>query len=120
METPKELVKEMAKARGTKRSNGDESDEDQDCKGKPTCCYCHMEGHMVWNCQSMKRGEPPVPKERTETTANGNDDTITARDWLEITTTIEKYCVTDTGGKAPPANESWYLDWASSSHICGD
>jgi hypothetical protein len=35
-------------------------------------------------------------------------------------TTIENYWVTDTGGKTAPSKESWYLDCASTSHICGD
>jgi hypothetical protein len=63
----------------------------------------------------MKRGDPPVTKECTETSAK--DDTITAR---VSTETIENYWVTDTGGKTAPSKESWYLDCASTSHICGD
>jgi hypothetical protein len=46
----------------------------------------------------MKRGDPPVTKESTETAAKAKDDTITNRDLAEITR-IENYWVTDTGGK---------------------
>jgi hypothetical protein len=35
-------------------------------------------------------------------------------------TTIENYWVRDTGGKSAPSKESWYLDCASTSHVCGD
>jgi hypothetical protein len=75
---------------------------------------------MVWNCPSMKRGDSPVTKESTETAATAKHDTITARDSAEMTTTIENYWVTETGGKTAPSKESWYLDCASTSHICGD
>jgi hypothetical protein len=68
----------------------------------------------------MKRGDPPVTNASTETAAKAKDDTITARDSAEMTTTIENYWVTDTGGKTAPSKESWYLDCASTSHICGD
>jgi hypothetical protein len=37
-----------------------------------------------------------------------------------MTTTIKNYRVTDTGGRTAPSKESWYLDCASTSHICGD
>jgi hypothetical protein len=68
----------------------------------------------------MKRGDPPVTKESTETEAKAKDDTITTRDLAEMTTPIENYWVTDTGGKTAPSKESWYLDCSSASHICGD
>jgi len=113
-------AKGKGKGKGRKSWKGDESDEDQDRKGKPTCFYCHKEGHKVWNCPSMKRGDPPVTKENTETAAKAKDDTTAARDSAEMTTTIENYWVTDTGGKTAPSKESWYLDCASTSHICGD
>jgi len=115
-------AKGKGKGKGRKSWKGDESDEDQgDRKSQPTCFYCHKEGHKVWNCPSMKRGDSPVTKESTETAAKAKDDTITAaRDSAEMTTTIENYWVTDTGGKTAPSKESWYLDCASTSHICGD
>jgi len=70
----------------------------------------------------MKRGDPPVTKESTETAAKAKDDTITAttRDSAEMTTTIRNYWVTDTGGKTAPSKGSWYLDCALTSYICGD
>jgi len=104
------------KGKGRKSGKGDESDEDQDRKGKLTCFYCHKEGHKVWNCPSMKRGDPAVTKESTETAAK--DDTITTA--RVSAKTIENYWVTDTGRKTVPSKESWYLDCASTSHICGD
>jgi len=80
------------KGKGRKSWKGDESDEDQDCKGKPTCFHCHKEGNKVWNCQGMKRGEPPVTKDSTETAAKAKDDIITAaRDSAEMTRIIENY-----------------------------
>jgi len=109
-------AKGKGKGKDRKSWKGDESDEDQDRKGKPTCFYCHKEGHKVWNCPSMKRGDPPVTKESTETAAK--DDTITA---VSVSAeTIKNYWVTTTGGKPAPSKESWYLDCASTSHICGD
>jgi len=63
----------------------------------------------------MKRDDPPVTKECTESSAK--DDTITTR---VSTETIENYWVKDTGGNTTPSKESWYLDCASTSHICGD
>ena len=68
----------------------------------------------------MKRGDPPITKECTKTAAKVKDDTIIARDSVEMTTTIENYWVTDTGGNTAPSKESWYLDCASTSHVCGD
>jgi hypothetical protein len=109
------------KSKGRKSWKGDESDEDQgDRKSQPTCFYCHTEGHNVWNCPSMKRGDSPVTKESTETAAKAKDDTITTRDSAEITTTIANYWVTDTGRKMAPSKVSWNLDCASTSHICED
>jgi len=76
---------------------------------------------MVWNFPSMNCGDPPVMKESTETAAKAKDNTITtARDLAEMMTTIENYWVTDTSGKMAPSKESWYLDFASTSHVCGD
>jgi len=105
--------------KGRKSWKGGESDEDQgDRKSQPTCFYCHQEGHKVWNCPSMKRGDPPVTQERTEIPAK--DDSINAARVSAEMTTIENHWVTDTGGKTAPSKESWYLDCASTSHICGD
>ena len=55
----------------------------------------------------MKRGDPPITKESTKTAAKVKDDTITARDSAEMTTTIENYWVTDTRGNTAPSKESW-------------
>jgi len=66
----------------------------------------------------MKRGDPSVKKESTDTAAK--DDTITAARVLAEMTTIENYWVTDTGRKTAPSKKSWYLDCASTSHICGN
>ena len=107
------------KGKGRKSWKGDESDKDQDRKGKPTCFYCHKEGHKVWNCPSMKRGDSPATQESTGMPAK--DDSITAARVSAEMTTIENYWVTDTtGGKTAPSKESWYLHCASTSHVCGD
>jgi hypothetical protein len=66
----------------------------------------------------MKRSDPPVTKERTKIPAK--DDIVTVARVSAEMTTIENYWVTDTGGKTAPSKESWYLDCASTSHICGD
>jgi len=79
---------------------------------------CHKEGHKIWNCQSMKRGEPPVTKKSTETAAKAKDNTITTAS-VEMTT-IENYWVTDTGRITAPSKDSWYLNCASTTHLGGD
>jgi len=80
------------KDQGRKSWKGDKSDEDQDCKDKPTCFHCHKAGHKVQNCQSTKCGEPPVTKESTETAAIAKDNTITlATESVEMMTTIKNY-----------------------------
>ena len=108
--------------KGRKSSKGNESGEDQGTrKGHPTCFYCHEKGQKVWNCPSVKRSDPPVTNESTETAAKAKDDTITAaRDSVEMRTTIENYWVAERGGKTAPSKESWYLDCASTSQVCGD
>jgi len=95
-------AKGQAKGKSRKSRNGHESDEDQDRKGKPTCFYCHMEGYKVWNCLSMKQGDPPITKESTGTSAM--DDTLTAA--RVPAETIENYWVTDTGRNTAPSKES--------------
>jgi len=112
-------AKGKSKGKGSKSWKGDESDEDLgDRKSQLTCFYCHKEGHEVWNCPSMKRSDPPVTKESTEIPPK--DGSITAARFSAEMMTIEHYWVTDTGGKTAPSKESWYLDCASTSHICGD
>ena len=114
-------AKGKGNGKGRKSWKGHESDENQVRKGNPTCCHCHKEGHMVWNCQSMQCGESPVRKVSTETAAKTRDGTInTARDSAEMTTTIKNYWVTDTGGKTAPSKESSYWDCDTTSHICAD
>jgi len=90
-------TKRKSKGKGRKGWKGDESDEDQDRKGKPTCFYCHKEGHKVWNCPSMKGGDPPITKECTETAAKAKDDYISPTKDSADMTTIENCGVTDTG-----------------------
>jgi hypothetical protein len=55
----------------------------------------------------MKHGDSPVTKESTKNAANAKDDTITASDSAEMTTTIDNCWVTETGGKTAPSKESW-------------
>ena len=112
-------AKGKGKGKGRNSWKGDESDEDPgDRKSQPTCFNCHKEGHKVWNCPSMKRGDPPVTQDSTEIPAK--DDSITAARASAEMTTIENYWVTDTGGKTAPSKQSWYLDCPSTSHRCGD
>ena len=113
--------KGKCKGKGKRRKSWkrDKSDEDQgDRKSQTTCVNCHQEGHQVWNCPSMTRGDLPVSQENTVLPAK--DDCNTAARVLAEMTRIESYWVTDTGGKLAPSKESGYLDCASTSHMCGD
>jgi hypothetical protein len=62
--------------KGSRGWKADASDKDQDRMGKATCFYFHKEDHLVWNCPSMKCGNPPVTNESTEAPAKAKDDSI--------------------------------------------
>ena len=68
------------------------------------CYRCHKVGHIARYCPSTA---PVESAALTETAA------------ATTTTTIENYWMTDTNGESP-SKESWYLDCATTSHICGD
>jgi hypothetical protein len=59
----------------------------------------------------MERAAPRDSALQTETSAAAAAATTT--------TSIENYWMTVTNGKSP-LKESWYLAWATTSHICGD
>jgi len=67
---------------------------------------CHKVGHIARNCPSTA----PVESSAATETAAAAETT---------TTSIEDYWMTTTGREAP-SKESWYLDCATTSHVCGD
>jgi hypothetical protein len=67
------------------------------------CYRCHKIGHIARYCPSTAPVESAAP---TETAA-------------ATTTSIENYWMTVTNGESP-SKESWYLDCATTTHICGD
>jgi hypothetical protein len=90
-------------ASGSESSNSD--DEKKRRRRQTQECYrCHKVGHIARYRPSTVPVESAAP---TEIAA-----AIT-------TTSIENYWMTVTNGKSP-SKESWYLDCATTSHICGD
>jgi len=71
------------------------------------CYRCHKKGHIARYCPSTALVEREAP---TETAAAAAAATTT--------TSIENYWMTVTGRS--PEKEAWYLDCATTSHICGD
>ena len=69
------------------------------------CYICHKVGHIARYCPSTAPAESGAPTETAATTMT--------------TTSIEDYWMTTTGREAP-SKESWYLDCATTSHVCGD
>jgi len=92
------------------RDSGSESDgsslESEKHRRRHTqeCYRCHKMGHIARYCPSTAPVESGAP---TETAA------------ATTTTSIENYWMTVTNGKSP-SKESWYLDCATTTHICGD
>jgi len=72
------------------------------------CYRCHKKGHIARYCPSTA---PVVSGAPTETTAAAAATTMT-------TTSIENYWMTVTGRS--PEKEGWYMDCATTTHICGD
>ena len=67
------------------------------------CYRCHKVGHTSRYCPSTAVLESTAPPETAAATI----------------TSIENYWATVTNGERP-SKESWYLDCATTSHICGD
>jgi hypothetical protein len=73
------------------------------------CYRCHKVGHIARYCPSTA---PVVSVPLTGTAAAAAAATTT-------TTSIENHWMTVTKGKSQ-SQESWYLDCATTSHICRD
>jgi len=67
------------------------------------CYRCHKVGHIARYCPSTAPVESTAPTETAATTT---------------TTSIENYWMTVTGRSLE--KEGWYLDCATTSHVCGD
>jgi hypothetical protein len=92
-------------------SDGSSSESEKHRRRHTQECYrCHKVGHIARYCPSTAPVESVAP---TETAAAAAAATTTT------TTSIENYWMTVTNGKSP-SKESWYLDCATTSHICGD
>jgi hypothetical protein len=74
------------------------------------CYRCHKVGHIVRYCSSTA---PVVSGAPTETAAAAAAVATTM-----TTTSIENYLMTVTGRSSE--KEGWYLDCATTSHVCGD
>jgi hypothetical protein len=93
------------KSRGSgSESDGSSSESEKHRHRRTQECYrCHKVGHIARYCPSKAPMESAAP---TETAA------------ATTMTSIENYWMTVTGRS--PEKEAWYLDCATTSHICGD
>jgi len=91
-------------------SDGSSSESEKHRRRHTQECYrCHKVGHIARYCPSTAPVESGAP---TETAAAAAATTMT-------TTSIENYWMT-VKNRESPSKESWYLDCATTSHICGD
>jgi len=112
--------KHSRKSRGSgSESDGSSSESEKHASRRTNwrdtqeCYRCHKKGHIAQYCPStapVKSGAP------TETAAAA---AAAAAATTMTTTSIENYWMTVTNGKSP-SKESWYLDCATTTHICGD
>jgi hypothetical protein len=87
-------------------SDGSSSESEKHRRRHTQECYrCHKVGHIARYCPSTA---PVESGAQTETAAAA----------ATTTTSIENYWMTVTGRS--PEKEAWYLDCATTSHICGD
>jgi len=96
------------KSRGSgSESDGSSSDSEKHLRRHTQECYrCHKVGHIARYCRSTA---PVESSAATETAAAAEMKT----------TSIENYWMTVTSGESP-SKKSWYLDCATTSHMCGD
>jgi hypothetical protein len=114
LQTKSDRRKQTRKSRKSRdsgsESDGSSSESEKHRRRRTQECYrCHQVGHIARYCPSTAPVESVAP---TETAAAAAAATTT-------TTSIENYWMTVTNGKSP-SKESWYLDCATTSHICGD
>ena len=108
--------------RKSRKSHDSGSESDGSCSEREKhrrrhtqkCYRCHKVGHIVRYCPSTAPMESVAPMESATQT-----ETAAAAAAAMMTTSIENYWMTVTNGKSP-SKESWYLDCATTSHICGD
>jgi hypothetical protein len=88
-------------------SDGSSSESEKHRRRRTQECYrCHKVGHIARYCPSTA----PVESSAAKETAAAAETT---------TTSFENYLMTVTNRESP-SMESWYLDCATTSHICGD
>jgi len=109
LQTKSDRRKQSRKSRKTRdsdsESDGSSSESEKHRRRHTQECYrCHKVGHIARYCPSTAVVESTAP---TETAA------------ATTTTSIENYWMTVTNGESP-SKESWYLDCATTTHICGD
>jgi len=99
------------KSRGSgSESDGGSSESEKHRRRHTQECYrCHKVGHIARYCPGTAPVESRAP---TETVA-------AAVATMMATTSIENYWMTVTNGLSP-SKKSWYLDYATTTHICGD
>jgi hypothetical protein len=104
------LSRKSRKSGSDSESDGSSSESEKHrCRHTQECFRCHKVENVARYCPSIAPVESIAP---TETAAASAAATMT-------TTSIENYWMTVTNGKSP-LKESWYLDCATTSHICGD
>jgi len=109
----KRKSKQTRKSRESRDSgsegDGSSSESEKHRRRHTEECYrCHKIGHIARYCPGTAPLESGAPTE----TAAAAAAPIT-------TTSIDNYWMTVTNGKSP-SKESWYLDCATTTHICGD
>jgi hypothetical protein len=112
-------TRKSLKTRGSgSESDGSSSESEKhrhrNWKDTQECYRCHKVGHIARYCPSTAPMESVAPMESAAQT-----ETAAAAAAATTTTSIENYWMTVTNRESP-SKESWYLDCATTSHICGD
>ena len=101
---------QKSRGSGSESDGGSSENEKHASRRRDTqeCYRCHKKGHIARYSASTA---PMESAAQTETAAAAAAATMT--------TSIENYSMTVTNGKSP-SKESWNLNCATTSHICGD